>query len=186
MNLASFGALYKITNYYYQLILFCYPIFEIYNNSNSVNKENCFLFKSHFLFIISQLFYPIILRIGIFSFLQLHTDLKFILIFLLIEMFLIGIMFCQKVFGRNFYLNKLINPSLYCYRRKIENLEKITDCSICCYALTEPIGNDSENRLIVKNYFETPCEHKFHEYCLKKWMEERLMCPNCRASIPIF
>lgn len=31
---------------------------------------------------------------------------------------------------------------------------------------------------------ETPCGHKYHKECLTKWMDNNLVCPNCRASIP--
>lgn len=30
----------------------------------------------------------------------------------------------------------------------------------------------------------TPCRHVFHSQCLRQWMESRLQCPICRASLP--
>jgi hypothetical protein len=35
-----------------------------------------------------------------------------------------------------------------------------------------------------KKYMQTPCKHRFHERCLREWMEQKLMCPCCRTSIP--
>ena len=35
-----------------------------------------------------------------------------------------------------------------------------------------------------KLYMKTPCNHKYHVPCLKKWMEIRLECPSCRQVIP--
>lgn len=32
----------------------------------------------------------------------------------------------------------------------------------------------------------TPCDHIFHQKCLKKWMNVKLECPTCRRSIPPF
>lgn len=35
-----------------------------------------------------------------------------------------------------------------------------------------------------KEFMKTPCNHKYHVPCLKKWMEIRLECPSCRQIIP--
>ncbi|KAF7457718.1 putative E3 ubiquitin-protein ligase [Cryptosporidium felis] len=32
----------------------------------------------------------------------------------------------------------------------------------------------------------TPCDHVFHQKCLKKWMDIKLECPTCRRRIPLF
>lgn len=31
---------------------------------------------------------------------------------------------------------------------------------------------------------KTPCNHYFHEKCLKEWMDLKLDCPFCRATLP--
>ena len=33
-------------------------------------------------------------------------------------------------------------------------------------------------------YMLTPCDHLFHEACLQRWMEHKLECPVCRATLP--
>ena len=30
----------------------------------------------------------------------------------------------------------------------------------------------------------TPCDHIFHRDCLQQWMDVKMECPSCRASIP--
>jgi hypothetical protein len=30
----------------------------------------------------------------------------------------------------------------------------------------------------------TPCDHIFHADCLQQWMDVKMECPSCRASIP--
>lgn len=30
----------------------------------------------------------------------------------------------------------------------------------------------------------TPCQHKFHEICLQKWLKKKSECPNCRKELP--
>jgi hypothetical protein len=31
---------------------------------------------------------------------------------------------------------------------------------------------------------KTPCNHHFHEKCLKDWMRIKYECPTCRTEIP--
>ena len=33
-------------------------------------------------------------------------------------------------------------------------------------------------------YMVTPCDHLFHEICLSQWMDLKMECPVCRASLP--
>lgn len=35
-----------------------------------------------------------------------------------------------------------------------------------------------------KHFMRTPCGHRYHPVCLKKWMERKLECPFCRQAIP--
>jgi len=44
------------------------------------------------------------------------------------------------------------------------------DCSICQDSLTAPLEI-------------LPCGHLFHRQCIKKWFEQRMACPVCRARI---
>ncbi len=38
--------------------------------------------------------------------------------------------------------------------------------------------------LLEREVMRTPCGHVFHPECLRAWMDVRLECPACRASIP--
>ena len=49
-----------------------------------------------------------------------------------------------------------------------------TECPIC---LSE-INPDTEVAVT------TPCNHSFHEACLRRWMQEQSICPMCRRSLP--
>lgn len=61
-------------------------------------------------------------------------------------------------------------PGYFDYTRKISKLEnKEENCPICFSGLTEDPDaneNDLEKELILKDYMETPCKHKFHSKCL--------------------
>lgn len=42
----------------------------------------------------------------------------------------------------------------------------------------------NQNTTVKKKIMKTPCDHKFHINCLKKWMEIKLECPTCRKQLP--
>lgn len=45
---------------------------------------------------------------------------------------------------------------------------------------SEPSGSFKK----AKHFMRTPCGHRYHPVCLKKWMERKLECPFCRQEIP--
>jgi hypothetical protein len=47
------------------------------------------------------------------------------------------------------------------------------ECAVC---LTEIDDNDRA--------MMTPCGHGFHEECLRRWMQEQMICPVCRHALP--
>ncbi|KAL6708552.1 hypothetical protein ACN47E_002533 [Coniothyrium glycines] len=73
---------------------------------------------------------------------------------------------------------------------------KVFDCSICAQDIEVPVipaGSDENSVagmggtgmiLQRRQYMVTPCRHIFHTSCLEGWMRYRLMCPNCRESLP--
>lgn len=54
-------------------------------------------------------------------------------------------------------------------------------CVICMVSVS--IFNDFNHELCAVC---TPCDHIFHQKCLKKWMSVKLECPTCRRQIPPF
>lgn len=59
---------------------------------------------------------------------------------------------------------------------EIDKLEKETVANIQCGICMENT-NGNETVLIL------PCEHKFHEECLKPWLRINKFCPICRADV---
>ncbi|TNV71752.1 hypothetical protein FGO68_gene2210 [Halteria grandinella] len=47
------------------------------------------------------------------------------------------------------------------------------------------LTQQANNQRKAKCFMKTPCNHKYHVQCLKKWMEVRLECPACRQQLPI-
>ena len=68
---------------------------------------------------------------------------------------------------------KIFLPKPYEYLHDIE----LTDFKECCICLN--------NRSTVK-VMVSPCGHSFHEECMTKWLEIKLICPMCRKALPIY
>ena len=54
----------------------------------------------------------------------------------------------------------------------------------------QPLLGNTNNDLrinqktVTKKIMRTPCDHKFHIPCLKRWLNIKLECPTCRKQIP--
>lgn len=177
-----------IVYYKFFLLLALYPIFQIIHNSYNVIRKNCFKFRMHALFVFPQFIYVLGFRSFNFTFFQLRQDYKFGIILASILIAQLLVMYGQKLFGPAFYLPRFLVPNYYEYMRKLKNLDNAEtyNCPICFMNLTEMPEHDSrfETKLLPSKYMETPCGHKFHESCLKSWMEQKLICPCCRTAVP--
>lgn len=58
---------------------------------------------------------------------------------------------------------------------KKDGLYNDTMCSICF----DNYENDEEVRIL-------PCKHYFHEKCIKKWFEKKLVCPLCNKGVVFY
>mmetsp|Transcript_1620 Transcript_1620/g.1560 ORF Transcript_1620/g.1560 Transcript_1620/m.1560 type:complete len:127 (-) Transcript_1620:18-398(-) len=68
-----------------------------------------------------------------------------------------------------------------------EGQNPIEECVICMQDLKYDLCEDgdlntSKDRLA--EYMRTPCNHKFHDFCLRDWMKVKMECPTCRREIP--
>lgn len=176
-----------ISFYWIYVILFLYPIFQIYHNTFNVINKNCFNYKVHFFMFFTQLFFPLSMRFSFFDFFRLIPNKNFIIISTSVMSGLLFFMVLQRFLGRTFYLPKFLNPNYYEYLHKVDTLENQDEkCPICLIELSQSVEEttDANKNLLNKFYMQTPCKHKFHEKCLIYWMDQSLICPNCRTSIP--
>lgn len=91
-----------------------------------------------------------------------------ITIYILFQLF---IMFMQSKFGGYFFLPSKCQPS------RIDYLdEPIPDNSQCPICMCDVINGD--------NSIMTPCHHAFHKSCLSRWLDEEMICPICRNTLP--
>lgn len=175
-------------------VFFAYPLFQVAFNFHGVTQKNCFLWGLHLPFVLAQLFYPIFMKGLRFSFFKLTPKRYFPLILLAEAFFGLGLLFLQKCFGACFFLPKCLIPNYFNYFRRFSSypVEEGENCPICFSGLTEnpddaPDDPDQDPKtlgLLPKKYMETPCKHRFHEQCLRNWMEQKLICPCCRSNIP--
>jgi hypothetical protein len=84
----------------------------------------------------------------------------------------LAVLVLQNVLGGAFFLTERLRPVVYDYYA--ERPEEGSHCSICLAVITE-----EEPTML------TPCNHGFHEQCLKRWMQEQLICPLCRHRLPL-
>ncbi|CDW79697.1 ring-finger-containing ubiquitin ligase [Stylonychia lemnae] len=127
-------------------------------------------------------------------------------VFILYVLGQIAIVFLQQKIGPRFFIPKRfrINRNAFNYFHKIidkpenptpQDVERLEineqeECVICMNQIifevdnTNGLGISAIPTKKAKFYMKTPCNHKYHVQCLKKWMEIRLECPSCRQVIP--
>eukprot|EP00818_Percolomonas_sp_WS_P010408 CAMPEP_0117441696 /NCGR_PEP_ID=MMETSP0759-20121206/3766_1 /TAXON_ID=63605 /ORGANISM="Percolomonas cosmopolitus, Strain WS" /LENGTH=635 /DNA_ID=CAMNT_0005233555 /DNA_START=1264 /DNA_END=3171 /DNA_ORIENTATION=- len=88
-----------------------------------------------------------------------------------------SVLLFQYYFGSRSFIPKLFLPKKYNYKRPIPE-ELIERGELTCVICYENV--DEEDHLV------TPCNHLYHEECLKHWMEVKLECPSCRSTIPFY
>eukprot|EP00929_Paragymnodinium_shiwhaense_P065579 TRINITY_DN32858_c0_g1_i1.p1 TRINITY_DN32858_c0_g1~~TRINITY_DN32858_c0_g1_i1.p1 ORF type:complete len:546 (-),score=107.46 TRINITY_DN32858_c0_g1_i1:56-1693(-) len=85
----------------------------------------------------------------------------------------VSTMMLQRHLGPRFLIPWACMPQVYNYRRPVE-LEPGAECVICMSEL-----DPEDTRKCV-----TPCSHVFHSACLEQWLDVKMECPTCRASLP--
>ena len=78
----------------------------------------------------------------------------------------------QCKFGGAFFIPKRCRRLGFDY--SAERPETNTECPICMVPIEE-----TELAMV------TPCRHAFHRDCLLTWMEQDMICPVCRAVLPV-
>ena len=77
----------------------------------------------------------------------------------------------QNKYGGAFFLPKRYRPTGFNYLD--EPVAPGTACPICMGEI------EADEPSMV-----TPCQHGFHRDCLERWMQEQMICPVCRATLP--
>jgi len=91
----------------------------------------------------------------------------------------VAVLVIQHYKGPRFFIPRRFRPDKYDYYRRVPMVATSIegeDCAICMM----PVGgsSDSSPRVV------TPCDHVFHQDCLKRWMDIKMECPVCRRAVP--
>ncbi|OHS98312.1 hypothetical protein TRFO_35247 [Tritrichomonas foetus] len=79
--------------------------------------------------------------------------------------------YLQNKFGGAFFLPKRFRKCGFDYSAGVAPPN--TECTICMVVIEE-----GEETMV------TPCHHAFHKDCLSRWMQEQMICPICRTTLP--
>jgi len=100
-------------------------------------------------------------------------------------------LFLQSKVGSRFFVPSCFLPAKYNYFVKMPTnipIEEMETCSICMDSLgSQAVDNSTKllgDRGVFVRIMKTPCNHQFHEKCLKDWMDIKLDCPFCRTQLP--
>ena len=90
----------------------------------------------------------------------------------------VAVLLLQHYKGPRCCIPRRFRPDKYDYYRRVPMVAtgEGEDCAICMM----PVGgsSDSSPRVV------TPCDHVFHQDCLKRWMDIKMECPVCRRTVP--
>ena len=117
----------------------------------------------------------------------------FLLIFVntVLHLSIIGV---QRKYGGRFLIPQQLIPGYHDYFKAEAYDGEIakSECSICLNEIRKKPEDISQELTETQEEFKNvkiwyaigPCKHAFHPKCLRDWMNERLVCPNCRKELP--
>ena len=85
----------------------------------------------------------------------------------------------QRIKGARCFVPDYLVPKPYDYQRDPAHILRAAgaegpECAICMGPVNAVTGE----------FMVTPCDHMFHEICLRQWMDLKMECPVCRAALP--
>jgi hypothetical protein len=184
--IASFFIINNIlTQYWLWYVLMLYPLLQIYHNSRFISRRSCFDWRIHLVVFLTQVSYPIGMKFFDDNIFKTPKDRTFCFILFGIVLAQLVFMALQKVLGNLFFLPRSLRNE-YSYIRDLGNTPNAGEltCPICMFKLSESPEEEGLTKHLITKFMETPCNHSFHEECLKKWLDVRLICPCCRLSLP--
>ena len=91
----------------------------------------------------------------------------------------VGLLKLQQHYGARCFVPAALIPKPYDYQRDPAHILRAAgsegpECAICMGPVNAVTGE----------FMVTPCDHMFHEICLRQWMDLKMECPVCRAALP--
>jgi len=174
-------------------LLFAFWVPQIIHNIKTGDK---FAIQNWFLFGVTciRLFYPLYAYGCPHNFLEIPTDNKVVFGLLVFAGLQMLVLKAQDRWGSRFFIPKRLQPDYYDYHRTFQiDPDDYETCAICMIEIvssTPDFTVDKEE--VIKGNFEdfamnvltTPCNHRFCQECLVRWMETKMNCPTCRRALP--
>jgi len=99
----------------------------------------------------------------------------------------------QDIWGSRFCIPRCIQPDYYNYHKTFQvDPDDYETCAICMADIISSTEDSKTNLKVqqgiteyfAQNVLTTPCNHRFCQECLIRWMETKMVCPTCRRKIP--
>lgn len=106
----------------------------------------------------------------------------------------VAVLLSQDYFGPQYMVPARFLPPKYNYYRPIPQALRHRQSSGEEIEMTDIESGDLPECVICYNnidvnhnetYMVSPCDHLFHRECLERWMDIKLECPVCRATLPM-
>ncbi|CAJ1336250.1 unnamed protein product [Effrenium voratum] len=91
-----------------------------------------------------------------------------------LQLLQVALMISQQRLGPRWFVPWPCLPHVYNYRGSRGQAPAGAECVICMLEIGAEDGTS----------VTTPCEHRFHEACLERWMDVKMECPTCRRPLP--
>jgi len=174
-------------------LLFAFWVPQIVHNIKTGDK---FAVHGWFLFGVTsiRLFFPLYAYGCPNNFLEMPTDPKVVVGLLVLAGMQMFVLKAQDRWGSRFFIPKQLQPDYYDYHRTFQiDPDDYETCAICMAEIVSSTENSTicHDEAIKENYEDlamnvltTPCNHRFCQDCLIKWMETKMSCPTCRRALP--
>jgi len=174
-------------------LLFAFWVPQIIHNIRTGDK---FAIQNWFLFGVTsiRMFYPLYAYGCPHNFLEIPTDNKVVFGLLVFAGMQMLVLKAQDRWGSRFFIPKRLQPDYYDYHRTFQiDPDDYDTCAICMVEIvssTMDFTVDKEELIkgscedFAMNVLTTPCNHRFCQECLIRWMETKMNCPTCRRPLP--
>lgn len=181
--------LYSLRNRMNQVVflLFAFWVPQIVHNIKTGDK---FAVLGRFLFGLTaiRLFFPLYFYGFPLNFLEMPTNTTVVVGLLVLAGIQVFLLKGMDTWGSRFFIPKRLQSDYYEYHQNFEiDPEDYDSCAICMKDIvssTKDRGKQDSSEDYAKNVLTTPCNHRFCQECLIRWMETKMICPTCRGVLP--
>jgi len=141
-----------------------------------------------------RLFFPLYVFGCPNNFIEFQTNIHIVVGIVVLAGSQVFILKAQSKYGSRFFIPERFLPGYYNYHQTF-NVER-EDYETCAICIADIISSTENTKTVnvnaqretteslAQNVLTTPCNHRFCQECLVRWMETKMICPTCRRQIP--